>query len=86
MTYRAFTCDEINGVATIHTMSVGGFLVMYLTVWSVSTLLLSRLPWFQRREQRGHPDNRADGACLAEQAETWLSSLHDATDPNRSSP
>ena len=56
------------------TMNVG-LLVVFVAVWMVSTLVLSRLPWFQRRPERDHPDARADGAGLAKDAEKWLSSL-----------
>lgn len=55
------------------TMSVG-LLVVFVAVWMVSTLVLSRLPWFQRHPERDHPDGRADGADLAKDAENWLSS------------
>lgn len=84
VTRQVVTCDEANSVATIHAMGVR-LLVVFVTVWSASTLLLSRLPWFQRREQRDHPNTQAHGVGLAEQAENWLSSLHDAPDPAKRS-
>lgn len=52
-----------------------GLLVVFVTVWLVGTLVLSRLAWFQRREERDHPDGHADTPGLAEDAENWLSSL-----------
>ena len=48
-------------------------LVVFMTVWLVSTLTLARLPWFQRGDD--HPDDGGDGAGLVEDAESWLSSL-----------
>lgn len=52
-----------------------GLLVVFVTVWLVSTLVLSRLAWFQRREERDHLNGHADSPGLAEDAESWLSSL-----------
>lgn len=52
-----------------------GLLVVFVTIWAVSTLMLSRLAWFQRRPERTHPDDCGDGASLAKDAENWLSSL-----------
>lgn len=52
-----------------------GLVVVFVVVWVISTVVLSQLSWFQRREGRDHPGVGADGARLAKDAEGWLSSL-----------
>jgi hypothetical protein len=48
--------------------------VAFLAVWLLSTLVLARVAWFQRRDERDHRDDRGEGARLAKDAQSWLSS------------